>query len=88
MSPEHYPLLSLSSPRRNLYIPILTACRGKTDCNNKMIRRNFGFSRSAPLLFQRAVHHALCIALGNIGALIIQLFALTQAKLQLHAPLL
>lgn len=88
MSPEHYPLLSLSSPRRNLYIPILTVCRGKTDCNNKMIRRNFGFTCSASLFFQRTVHHALCIALGNIGALIVKLFALTQAKLQLHTPLL
>ena len=88
MSPEHYPLLSLSSPRRNLYIPILTVCRGKTDCNCKIVCGNFGLSRSAPLLFQRTVHHALCIALGNIGALIVKLFALTQAKLQLHAPLL
>ena len=92
MSPEHDPLPSLSSPRRNLYIPMLifpqaagpsAAPRGAVRKARWLVRNN-AYMRLPPPFLHRAVDLAPGIARGDVCALIVQLFALAYAQLQLY----
>lgn len=95
MAPVHYPLLALSSPRRNLYIPIsfgaarprvTTYCAGQSAANLRQLAARH--TSGAVLAFHGAVDVAFGIPRGGAGALVVELFALAEAQLQLDPPAL